>query len=240
MIEIVKATRDDLQSIHDMAQVVFRHTYRDILSPEQMEYMMDMMYSLPNLRAQLDEGHHYYIAYMSPDQETNTHQESSTHQEDTAPHEDGAPCRCNDLASSDDSASAVCNAQASVLPVPCGYVSVQHEGPDQDGTEIFHLHKIYVMPEAQGSGVGMRLFQTVVQHVKSVLQARSASDGASAIINPELAAAQSAKARIELNVNKFNSAVNFYKHLGMRILLEEDFPIGNGFYKTDYIMGLDV
>ena len=248
MIEIVKATRDDLQSIHDMAQVVFRHTYRDILSPEQMEYMMDMMYSLPNLRAQLDEGHHYYIAYMSPDQETNTHQESSTnhesstHQEDTAPHEDGAPGRCNDVASSDDSASAVCNARASVLPVPCGYVSVQHEGQDQDGTEIFHLHKIYVMPQAQGRGVGMRLFQTVVQHVKSVLQARSASDGASAIINPELAAAQSAtaKARIELNVNKFNSAVNFYKHLGMRILLEEDFPIGNGFYKTDYIMGLDV
>ena len=69
MIEIVKATRDGLQTIYDMAQVVFRHTYRDILSPEQMEYMMDMMYSLPNLRAQLDEGHHYYIAYMSPDQE---------------------------------------------------------------------------------------------------------------------------------------------------------------------------
>lgn len=242
MIEIVKATRDGLQTIHDMAQVVFRHTYRDILSPEQMEYMMDMMYSLPNLRAQLDEGHHYYIAYMSPDQESSTYQESSTHQEDTAPHEDGAPCRCNDVASSDDSAYAVCNARASVLPVPCGYVSVQHEGPDQDGTEIFHLHKIYVMPEAQGRGVGMRLFQTVVQHVKSVLQARSAGDGASAIINPELAAAQSAtaKARIELNVNKFNSAVNFYKHLGMRILLEEDFPIGNGFYKTDYIMGLDL
>ena len=248
MIEIAKATRDDLQSIHDMAQVVFRHTYRDILSPEQMEYMMDMMYSLPNLRAQLDEGHHYYIAYMSPDQETNTHQESSTnhessiHQEDTAPHEGGAPGRCNDVASSDDSASAVCEARASILPIPCGYVSVQHEGPDQDGTEIFHLHKIYVMPEAQGRGVGMRLFQTVVQHVKSVLQPRSAGDDPSAIINPELAAAQSAtaKARIELNVNKFNSAVNFYKHLGMRILLEEDFPIGNGFYKTDYIMGLDV
>ena len=51
MIEIVKATGDDLQTIHDMAQVVFRHTYRDILSPEQMEYMMDMMYSLPNLQA---------------------------------------------------------------------------------------------------------------------------------------------------------------------------------------------
>ena len=173
MIEIVKATGEDLQTIHDMAQVVFRHTYRDILSPEQMEYMMDMMYSLPNLRAQLDEGHHYYIAYMSPDQETNTHQESSTHQEDTAPHEDGAPGRCNDVASSDDSASAVCKARASILPVPCGYVSVQHEGTDQDGTEIFHLHKIYVMPQVQGRGVGLRLFRTAVQHVRAALQPRA-------------------------------------------------------------------
>ena len=42
-------------------------------------------------------------------------------------------------------------------------------------------------------------------------------------------------ARIELNVNKFNKAVEFYRHLGMRVLVEEDFPIGNGFYKTYYM-----
>ena len=241
MIEIVKATGDDLQTIHDMAQVVFRHTYRDILSPEQMEYMMDMMYSLPNLQAQLDEGHHYYIAYMSPDQDSSAYQEDSIRQEDSTLRGDGETCRCNDVASSDDSASAVCKAQASILPVPCGYVSVQYEGPDQDGTEIFHLHKIYVMPQVQGRGVGLCLFQTVVQHVRAALQPR-ANESVTAIGRPALATSVPcpAKARIELNVNKFNSAVNFYKHLGMRILLEEDFPIGNGFYKTDYIMGLDV
>jgi GNAT superfamily N-acetyltransferase len=197
MIKIFKATETDLQTIHDMAQVVFRHTYRDILSPEQMEYMMDMMYSLPNLHKQLDEGHHYYIAYMSPAPVIGTD------------HEDGAPC---------------------------GYVSVQYEGPDADGIEVFHLHKIYVMPDAQGRGVGLKLFQTVVDHVRGRL---SESDTADISPAPE-PAPLSCKARIELNVNKFNSAVNFYKHLGMRVLLEEDFPIGNGFYKTDYIMGLDV
>ena len=63
MIKIVKAGVDDLQKIHDMAQVVFRHTYREILSPEQMEYMMDWMYSMPNLEKQLEEGHNYYLAY---------------------------------------------------------------------------------------------------------------------------------------------------------------------------------
>ena len=223
MIDIRKASENDLLTIHDMAQVVFRHTYRDILSSEQMEYMMDMMYSLPNLRKQLEEGHHYYIAY--------------------------------------DAAT------------PCGYVSVQYEGPDADGIEVFHLHKIYVMPQVQGRGVGLHLFRTAVQHVRAALQPRAnesvtaigktagattigKTESSTAIGRPALAlsapvqttslsalapsAPCPAKARIELNVNKFNSAVNFYKHLGMRILLEEDFPIGNGFYKTDYIMGRDV
>lgn len=218
MIKIFKATEKDLQTIHDMAQVVFRHTYRDILSPEQMEYMMDMMYSMPNLHKQLDEGHHYYIAYMSPAPVIGTD------------HEDGAPC---------------------------GYVSVQYEGPDADGVEVFHLHKIYVMPDAQGRGVGLKLFQTVVDHVRGRLSesdivstppftasttpyaAGTLPDTTGTSPSPE-SAPLSRKARIELNVNKFNSAVNFYRHLGMRVLLEEDFPIGNGFYKTDYIMGLDI
>ena len=30
--------------IHDMAEIVFCHTYKDILSPEQMEYMHDANY----------------------------------------------------------------------------------------------------------------------------------------------------------------------------------------------------
>jgi hypothetical protein len=66
----------------------------------------------------------------------------------------------------------------------------------------------------------MRLFNRAADHV------REASDGR--------------RARIELNVNKYNKSVEFYRHIGMRVLLEEDFPIGNGFYKTDYIMGLDL
>ena len=170
MVRIEKAGSGDLQKISDMAEVVFRHTYREILSPEQLDYMMDMMYSMPNLQKQIEEGHHYYIAY---DEETSR-----------------------------------------------GYVSVQHEGADNDGIEVFHLHKIYVMPDAQGMGIGMKLFNRAVEHAKEA-----------SIGKP---------ARIELNVNKFNKSVEFYKHIGMRVLLEEDFPIGNGFYKTDYIMGLDL
>ena len=169
-MKIEKADREDLQAIHDMAQVVFRHTYRDILSSDQMEYMMDMMYSMPNLEQQIKDGHHYYIAYD------------------------------NDI--------------------PCGYVSVQYEGTDTEGIEVYHLHKIYVMPQMQGRKVGKSLFETAIGHARDDAKGRNA--------------------RIELNVNKFNKAVEFYRHIGMRVLLEEDFPIGNGFYKTDYIMGLDL
>ena len=202
MIEIKKATQDDLQTIHDMAQIVFRHTYRDILSPEQMDYMMEMMYSLPNLQKQLEEGHHYYIAY------------------------DVSAPSCAD---------EVCgNADRNA---PCGYVSVQYQGKDDDGVEVYHLHKIYVMPQSQGRGVGMCLFQTVIDHVKSIIEPRIIMSGSR---DTAVADGSYPMARIELNVNKHNSAVNFYKHIGMRIIHEEDYPIGNGFYKTDYIMALDL
>ena len=169
MITVRTVESADLQVVHDMAEVVFRQTYKDILSPEQMEYMMEMMYSLPNLNKQLEDGHHYYLASDGEDH--------------------------------------------------CGYVSVQYQ--EQDGEiKVFHLHKIYVMPQWQGKGIGKLLFDHVVTHV---MNAKGESP-----------------ARIELNVNRYNKAVDFYRHLGMQVLLEEDFPIGNGFYKTDYIMGLNL
>lgn len=125
-IEIRRAGKVELHFIHEMAEVVFRETYKSILSPEQMEYMMDWMYSLPNLEKQV----------------------------------------------------------------------------------------------AQGMGLGQKLIETAKQHVRD---------------NKSVA-----KARIELNVNRNNPAVGFYKHQGLTILRQGDFPIGNGFYMNDYIMGFDV
>jgi len=172
MIEykVARAGKEDMQLVHNMAEIVFRHTYREILSSEQMEYMMDWMYSLPNLRRQLDDGHIYHIAY------------------------DGER--------------------------PCGYVSVQPEGIAEDGMPLYQLQKIYVLPSEQGKGLGKILFRTAVAVVRSM--------------TPQL------PARMELNVNRNNPAVGFYRHLGMDILREGDFHIGNGFYMNDYIMGLEI
>ena len=48
MFTIRKATTDDCGLINQMAGEVFPATYKEILSPEQLDYMMDWMYSPEN------------------------------------------------------------------------------------------------------------------------------------------------------------------------------------------------
>ncbi|MCK9160380.1 MAG: GNAT family N-acetyltransferase, partial [Bacteroidaceae bacterium] len=50
MYQIRKATIDDCALINVLAKEVFPVTYKEILSKEQMNYMMDWMYSLKNIR----------------------------------------------------------------------------------------------------------------------------------------------------------------------------------------------
>lgn len=62
-MEIRIATIEDIAMIRAMADVVFRQTYAGILSPAQMEYMMDWMYSADSLRSQIsDQGKFFYVA----------------------------------------------------------------------------------------------------------------------------------------------------------------------------------
>lgn len=64
MFEIRKASVKDIDVIRALASVVFPDTYREILSPEQLEYMMEWMYSEESLHKQMEEdGHIYYLAY---------------------------------------------------------------------------------------------------------------------------------------------------------------------------------
>ena len=41
MIHIVKATTEDIPVIRQLAEQAFPDTYREILSPEQIDYMME-------------------------------------------------------------------------------------------------------------------------------------------------------------------------------------------------------
>lgn len=162
-----QATINDITSIRAMAEVVFRETYREILSPAQMEYMIEMMYSEESLHRQMTRrGDVFFV------------------EEDR------------------------------------GYVSIRPDGTAEDGRPRFHLEKIYVMPDGQGTGLGRQLFQLACGWAKEQ--------------------AGGAPALVELNVNRGNPAVGFYEHLGMVRARSGDFPIGNGFYMNDYIMALDI
>ena len=165
MFTLRKATTDDCALIRKLAQQVFPETSKEILTSEQIDYMMEWMYSEQSIRRQMEEeGHVYLLAYEE------------------------------------------CEA--------AGYVSVR-----PDGRDVFHLEKIYVLPYFQKAHCGSFLFRQAIRYVKE---------------------AHPAPCRMELNVNRHNKALHFYEHMGMKKVREGDFPIGNGFYMNDYIMGMDI
>ena len=98
--------------------------------------------------------------------------------------------------------------------VPFGYVSVERQRPN-----LFHLQKIYVLPERQGTGLGKLLFDAAIALIKECHPAPCA---------------------LELNVNRHNSAVGFYERMGMHKDRSGDFDIGGGFYMNDYIMRMEI
>lgn len=213
-----------------MAKKAFPATYRQILSPEQLEYMMDMMYSEQSLRNQMTVDNNVFF---------------------------------------------ICEGK--------GYVSFRFVGMVEDSVSLFHLEKLYVLPEFQGCGLGRQLFDTVVSAAKdsavnaaknpavsfvndTVVNAannpaesfandtvvKAAKNPAVSFANDTVVKASentvvsaseevsAGKIRIELNVNRFNKAVSFYEHIGMYLDRQGDFPIGRGFFMNDYIMAIDL
>ncbi|WP_445719841.1 GNAT family N-acetyltransferase [Flavobacterium sp.] len=75
------------------------------------------------------------------------------------------------------------------------------------------IHKIYVLPETQGTGLGRQFFELVKEK---------------AIENHQKA--------IFLNVNKYNNAIHFYTKLGFTKVKDEVIDIGNGYVMDDYVM----
>jgi len=64
MLSIKPASISDATLINKLAWIAFPHTYRDMLSTEQIEFMMEWMYSIPNLEKQIaDKNHSFYIVY---------------------------------------------------------------------------------------------------------------------------------------------------------------------------------
>ena len=60
-VTVRPATIADIPLIRQLADVSFRATYSEILSPEQSAYMMDMMYSTEKLHEQIEVRHHQFF-----------------------------------------------------------------------------------------------------------------------------------------------------------------------------------
>ena len=100
MITFRKATAQDIPDIRHIAEIAFPATYCDIISPEQLKYMMEWMYSEDSLHDQINkQGHVFLLAEINGN--------------------------------------------------PCGYASIEQQGAD-----LFHLQKIYILPEFHGRGIG--------------------------------------------------------------------------------------
>lgn len=96
---------------------------------------------------------------------------------------------------------------------PVGFVSFELNALPQQTK----LHKLYVLPEMQGKGVGKQLLHFVMEVAK-----------------------QNKQKQLFLNVNKKNKAQAFYKSLGFKLLKEEVIPIGNGYVMDDYVMEISI
>lgn len=96
---------------------------------------------------------------------------------------------------------------------PVGFAAFS---PRPENAEIYKLHKLYCLDETRGKGYGRMLTDAVIDAVKNA-----------------------GHHILELNVNRHNPAVGFYKKNGFVIAYEEDIDIGNGYQMNDYVMRME-
>ncbi|MCD8538351.1 MAG: GNAT family N-acetyltransferase [Leadbetterella sp.] len=95
-----------------------------------------------------------------------------------------------------------------------GFIAYQLDYPEAGSCKI---HKLYVLPETQGSGTGRKLISAV-----------------------ENIAAGHPCSRLTLNVNKYNKALGFYQKMGFHVSRPEVIDIGRGFVMDDFVMEREI
>jgi diamine N-acetyltransferase len=162
-MNISVATQEQLPIIRDLAFRIWPITYGHILSKDQFDYMMELMYNIDSLQQQLAtkpfllvENEGEFIGFAS--YETNWEHTSKT-----------------------------------------------------------KIHKLYVLPNIQGKGLG----KTLINHIREIAQ-------------------KAENTALILTVNRFNSAKEFYLKQGFHIVEEKQFQIGNGYIMDDYVMELSI
>ncbi len=161
MISIRLATLADTPTIHTIAKKTWPIAYENVISPEQIDYMLGLMYSKEKIETAIsDVNQAFWLAEI--DKEV------------------------------------------------VGFCGIEHGFPQAGTTRI---HKLYVLPSTQGSGIG----KILLEHISKE-------------------AFKQGNNLLHLNVNKRNNAVKFYEKLGFEIDHEEVLDIGNGYVMDDFIM----
>ena len=91
-----------------------------------------------------------------------------------------------------------------------GFASYEHNYQENNRTRI---HKIYILPQTQGKGIGKGLIEYI-----------------------EKLALENHSAALSLNVNRLNKAYTFYQKKGFEVIEEVDIEIGHGYLMEDYVM----
>ncbi len=161
MITISEAAIGDIKQIQTIVHITWPITYGEILSKEQLDYMLDLFYSDEALTEQYNKREQLF--YMIYEGETNI-----------------------------------------------GFIGIEH---NYKGEAITKIHKIYLLPETQGKGIGKKVIDEI---------GKLASENDSTALS--------------LNVNRFNSALGFYKKIGFEVIDEVNIDIGKGYLMEDYVM----
>ena len=161
MREIKKAGTECIELIQHLTHAIWPEAYKHILTPAQLEYMLELIYSDEALIHEIESEHHQFIIAYEEN---------------------------------------IANGFAAYSP--------KHASP-----ATYRLHKLYVLPNQQGKGTGKFLLNHVIDDAKM----KNASI-------------------LELNVNRYNKAVQFYTKQGFTIIAEEDIDIGHGYFMNDYVM----
>ena len=163
MITITEATISDIEQIQNIVHITWPITYGEILSKEQLDYMLNLFYSDEALTLQYNKKEQLF--YMIYEDQTDN----------------------------------------------IGFIGIEH---NYNGEAVTKIHKIYLLPETQGKGIGKKVIDEI-----------------------GILALQNNSKALLLNVNRFNSALGFYKKIGFEVIDEVNIEIGNGYLMEDYVMG---
>lgn len=98
--------------------------------------------------------------------------------------------------------------------IPTGFLGIEHRF---EAKPITKIHKIYILPDNQGNGIGKTVIDLVI-----------------------LNALKNNSEKIILNVNRFNRAVLFYQKMNFKIVQKVDISIGNNYLMEDFIMEMSL